>query len=258
MSRSFQRQEQLQRDVHVWPPRSLPRLGYAVSSVIHAVGCNRIVKMHSQMSVTNTQPMDSEARVARTRSNRHPAARRRGFLRTAVGAGAAIALGGAGTVARAASSMPTSQEERRLSLINDHTWERLDIVYWTHGMYIDESLSSINHLMRDHRANTATVMDVNLLDDLHQLSALFSTKEPLHILSGYRTPETNAQLRLHREGVAKYSLHMEGRAADIYIPGIDTRVVQEAALSLKAGGVGFYGKHGFVHMDTGGVRHWKG
>ncbi len=179
---------------------------------------------------------------------------RRGFLRRALGAGAAVAMAASGTAAY--GSVPAAESERGLSLINDHTWERLDIVYWTHGMYIDESLDAINHLMRDHRANTATVMDTNLLDNLHKLAAKFDTKEPLHLLSGYRTPETNAKLRLRSPGVAKFSLHMEGRAADIYIPGVETKQVQKAALSLRAGGVGYYGSHGFVHMDTGAVRSW--
>lgn len=213
--------------------------------------------MTSEKPNTETSPLSTSPNhvpASHLSGNLQVAPQRRNFLRKALGAGAALSLGG---TARLASASAGGKElERRLSLINDHTWERLDIVYWTHGMYIDESLDAINHLMRDHRENTATVMDRKLLDDLYHLSSLFSTREPLHILSGYRTPRTNARLRKRSSGVAKYSLHMEGRAADIYLPGIETRVIREAALSLQAGGVGYYASHGFVHMDTGRVRQW--
>ena len=100
-------------------------------------------------------------------------------------------------------------------------------------------------------------MDRVLFDSLSRLHASLDTDEPLHLLSGYRTPETNAKLRQRSKGVAKFSLHMEGRAADIYVPGVPTRTLQQAALSMQAGGVGYYGRSGFVHIDTGNVRHWE-
>ena len=177
---------------------------------------------------------------------------RRSFLAQSAGLSAAAATFVATTV-RASAHEP----DRRLRLINGHTWEKLDIVYWTHGVYIDESFEQINHLMRDHRANRELAIDRQLIDDLHRLSVSLDITDRIHILSGYRTPETNAKLRKRSSGVAKYSLHMEGRAADIHIPGISTKTLQQAALAMQAGGVGYYGKAGFVHVDTGRVRHWE-
>ncbi len=147
---------------------------------------------------------------------------------------------------------------RTLKLVNAHTWEKLDVVYWLDGEYVADSLVQINHLMRDHRANEATNMDLTLLDDLYRLYRLLDSKERIHVLSGYRTPETNAKLRKRSSGVAKYSLHMEGRALDMNLPGRSARDIQKAALSLKSGGVGYYGSSGFVHIDTGPIRNWRG
>lgn len=145
---------------------------------------------------------------------------------------------------------------RRLHVVNEHTSEDLEVVYYTHGIYIDENLKHLNYLMRDRRANVSKPIDPNVYDQLFALWLKFDTKEPVHVLSGYRTPETNAKLRQRSSGVAKYSLHMEGRAADFYIPGIPVHQLQKAAIDLKAGGVGLYSKSNFVHVDTGGIRHW--
>jgi len=145
---------------------------------------------------------------------------------------------------------------RRLHLINAHTWDDLDVVYYTHGTYIDENISQLNHLMRDRRENITKPIDPALYDQLLGLQHLLGTTEPVHVLSGYRTPETNAKLRRRSSGVAKFSFHMEGRAADIYIPGIPAKTIHEAALVLGAGGVGLYSNSNFVHMDTGPVRQW--
>lgn len=145
---------------------------------------------------------------------------------------------------------------RRLDLYSLHTNEKLNIVYFTHGMYIDENIQALNHLMRDRRANVATSMDRNLYDQLFLIQNAFDHTEPVHILSGYRTPETNAKLRRRSSGVAKNSLHIEGRAVDFYIPGVPVKEVRQAARELQAGGVGVYSKSGFVHVDTGAVRSW--
>ena len=145
---------------------------------------------------------------------------------------------------------------RRLHLVNEHTGDNFDVVYYTHGIFINENLSLLNSLMRDRRANEATQMDTTLYDQLFLLREKLGSDEPLHILSGYRTAATNAKLRRRSKGVAKYSLHMEGRAADIYIPGYSAKIIQEAALSMKAGGVGIYSRSNFVHIDTGTVRQW--
>ncbi len=146
--------------------------------------------------------------------------------------------------------------DRRLRLINAHTWEKLDLTYWKDGVYLDSALEKINTLMRDHRANESRQMDLDLLDYLHSLYKLIDTDERIHVLSGYRTAKTNAALRARSSGVAKYSLHMEGRAVDINIPTVPTKTVREAAISLKSGGVGYYRASGFVHIDTGAVRYW--
>ncbi len=187
---------------------------------------------------------------------------RRNFLRVGGGVvgGTLLAAQLPTSVAHATTALPfdlSQQPDRRLRLANAHTWEKLDIVYWTRGVYIDESLDEINHLMRDHRADVATKMDIKLLDNLHAICEKLGTENRVHILSGYRTPETNAKLRQRSKGVAKYSLHMEGRAVDVNIPGIKAQRIQEAALGLQAGGVGYYKSSGFVHIDTGRVRHWE-
>ena len=149
-----------------------------------------------------------------------------------------------------------SMMNRRLHLVNSHTGDNVDVVYYTHGIFMNDNISKLNNLMRDRRANTATQMDTTLYDQLFLLRTLLDTDKPVHVLSGYRTPETNAKLRRRSKGVAKYSLHMEGRAADIYIPGIPIKTVQKTMLEMQAGGVGVYSKSNFVHIDTGQVRHW--
>ena len=145
---------------------------------------------------------------------------------------------------------------RRLHLVNEHTGDDVDVVYYTHGLYIYENLGRLNHLMRDRRANLATQMDTTLFNQLFLLQQALGTDEPVHVLSGYRTPETNAKLRRRSKGVAKYSLHMEGRAADIYVPGFSVKKIHEVASGFEAGGVGVYTRSNFVHVDTGEVRHW--
>lgn len=146
--------------------------------------------------------------------------------------------------------------ERRLNLYSLHTKEELNIVYFSQGAYIDANIQALNYLMRDRRANETTTMDVNLYDQLLLIQRNLGGEDPIHILSGYRTAETNAKLRRRSTGVAKNSLHMEGRAADFYIPGVPLRKLQKTALDLSAGGVGMYSNSSFIHVDTGMVRNW--
>ena len=168
------------------------------------------------------------------------------------------------TIAAAASlAMPPAfanlghLKERRLSFHNLHTGERVSTVYWSQGHYVEDGLAEINHVLRDFRTDQVIEMDPQLMDLLHQLRATVGvTKKPFEIISGYRSPDTNAMLRSKSSGVAKRSLHMEGKAADIRIPGLELGHLRQAALSLKAGGVGYYPKSGFVHVDTGRVRSW--
>jgi len=204
---------------------------------------------------------------------------RRRFLRSAVAIGAGVSLSGisqlqAGVSGAASGRVPLLEAKpasplrgelakmernsmRRLHLMNEHTGDDLDLVYYLNGIFINDNLSKLNFLMRDRRANIATQMDTTLYDILYSVKTVLGTDEPVHVLSGYRTPETNARLRKRSKRVAKFSLHMEGRAADIYIPGFSVRQVHEAAMSLKAGGVGLYAKSNFVHIDTGNVRYWQ-
>ncbi len=145
---------------------------------------------------------------------------------------------------------------RRLSLVNDHTGERFDSVYCVRGTYEPDRLQELRHVMRDHRAGLEHDIDPALIDLLARLHARLDTDEPFHLLSGYRSPATNARLRKRSSGVAKFSLHMEGRAADIHVPGVSTRTLREEAMALAAGGVGYYSRSGFVHVDTGQPRTW--
>ena len=156
-----------------------------------------------------------------------------------------------------ALTAPTYGPERKLRLINAHTWEKLDVVYWADGFYNQEGLQQINYLMRDHRANKQIDIDKKLINDLYDVYAMLKTDERIMVLSGYRTPETNAKLRKKSSAVALKSLHMEGRAVDIQIRGYRAKSVRDAALKLKRGGVGYYASSGFVHLDTGQIRSWE-
>ncbi len=146
--------------------------------------------------------------------------------------------------------------ERSLSLRNLHTGEMLSTTYWADGDYIADSLMDIEHLLRDHRTGEQHRIDPQLLDVLNSLNSKIGTEKPFHVISGYRSPKTNNMLHTRSNGVAKRSLHMEGKAIDIRIPGYDLRHLRRAALSLKAGGVGYYPSSNFVHVDTGRVRYW--
>ncbi|MDF0534442.1 DUF882 domain-containing protein [Shewanella sp. A32] len=157
--------------------------------------------------------------------------------------------------AKAMASRST-KGSRSLSLYNIHTGERQDGVYWVDGQYIGDTLSSFNYLLRDFRQDLEVPMDKRLFDYLHQLQSKLGTSEEVHVISGYRSPKTNAMLRSHSSGVAKKSYHMSGMAMDIAMPSVKLAHLRDAALSLKLGGVGYYPKSGFVHIDCGPVRHW--
>ncbi len=146
--------------------------------------------------------------------------------------------------------------ERSLDLYNTHTGERLKTVYWSGGRHLPEALSDINRILRDHRTEEIRPMDTGLLDVLHAIHHGACSGEPLHIISGYRSPITNAQLRDHSGGVARNSLHMEAKAADIRLPGCNLSELRSIAMSLKAGGVGYYPGSDFIHVDVGRVRYW--
>lgn len=150
----------------------------------------------------------------------------------------------------------SAKATRRMHLVNVHTGDDFDLIYFKNGKYLRDSIAQFNHLMRDRRANTATNMDTTLYDQLYLLRESMGTDQAIHVLSGYRTAETNAKLRRRSKRVAKYSLHMEGRAADIYVPGVSVRKLHKLAINLSAGGVGMYSSSNFIHLDTGPVRNW--
>jgi len=147
-------------------------------------------------------------------------------------------------------------DERKLAFFNTHTGDTLETVYWAGGKYLTNSLIQINHILRDHRTGDVIAIDPKLLDILYALNRKLGEKQPFHIISGYRSPKTNELLRKKSKGVASKSLHLKGKAVDIRLPGCGLRKLRNAALELQAGGVGYYGKSNFVHVDTGRVRHW--
>lgn len=158
------------------------------------------------------------------------------------------------TVAEARARVRIRQ--RMLRFYNLHTDESLKTVYWENGQYNPEELDRVNYILRDFRANEIKPIDPLLLDTLVGLQRRLGTSKPFQIVSGYRSPITNAMLHANSEGVATRSMHVEGKAIDICVPGRSTAQVRRAALSLHAGGVGFYPRTGFVHVDTGRVRWW--
>ena len=177
---------------------------------------------------------------------------RRGFLK--LGAAALVA---ASIPGKALANIATSPE-RTLSFYHLHTGEQLSATYWADGSYQQQGLAEIYNLMRDFRTGVVNPIDTQLLDLLHNLALKLDANKPFHVISGYRSPGTNAMLAKHSSGVAKHSLHMEGLAVDIRLPGRNLSSLHRAALSMKAGGVGYYPVSDFVHVDVGRVRRWNG
>lgn len=178
---------------------------------------------------------------------------RRHMLGMGAAAAASILVPG---VAWAGLRVLTGQAARSLAFYNLHTDERLKAIYWEKGHYIPEALAEINYLMRDFRANKIKPIEPALLDLLCALNHKLDTSKPFDLISGYRTPHTNAMLAAHSEGVALHSMHILGKAADIRVPGRSLAVLHRVALALRDGGVGYYPRSDFVHVDTGRVRHW--
>ena len=148
--------------------------------------------------------------------------------------------------------------EKALAFHNLHTGEKLRATYWANGRYLDEGMMLINEVLRDHRTNEAIDFSYELMDLLHAMQLQLGTKKPFHVVSGYRSPKTNAMLRRTSSGVAKRSFHMQGQAIDIRMPGASLQNVHKAALALRGGGVGYYPGSNFIHLDVGPVRHWRG
>ncbi|MFV8781218.1 DUF882 domain-containing protein [Microbulbifer sp. SA54] len=172
---------------------------------------------------------------------------RRRFLAVSAATAAAVSAGPA--LAKVGKS-------RTLKMRNLHTGERLSTAYWADGDYVGSGLKQFNRLLRDHRANEVTRMDPKLFDIVYKLKEKLNYNGEVEIISGYRSAKTNAKLRAAGRGVARRSYHTRGMALDIRMPGVPLSKLRQAALELKAGGVGYYPKSNFVHVDTGPVRRW--
>ncbi|MFO1182499.1 YcbK family protein [Ottowia sp.] len=184
---------------------------------------------------------------------------RRLFLGRSLGAAqvaaAAVLLPGA---ARALTTAPAAPSDvRALSFNHLHTSEHIALVYARGAQFVAPALTSLNHFLRDHYSGDVGVIDPELFNVLHQVRRVLGTEQPFDVISGYRSAHTNETLRTTRGGgVAKHSLHMDGKAIDVRLPGVALADLRDAAIELKLGGVGFYPRENFVHIDTGRVRTW--
>jgi len=180
---------------------------------------------------------------------------RRSFLRGLV-AGGSLAVA-QGWPVRAFASEGVDAP-RSLCLVNTHTGEELTTEFFRSGRYADDSLRSLNYLLRDYRTGDVAPIDPRLFDLLHDMARLADREPRFEVISGYRSPATNAMLNARSGGVAKHSLHMQGQAIDVRLAGYRTDHLRDLALSMSAGGVGYYRKSDFIHVDTGRVRSWAG
>lgn len=170
---------------------------------------------------------------------------------------AAWGLAGACVPGVAAAARPTHAAVRQISLHNLHTDERLTTAYWEHGSYVPAALAEIDTILRDHRTGEIRTMAPRLIDLVFALTARLGSRTPVQVISGYRSLVTNELLRSEDPlQVAGQSLHLCGEAVDLCFEDRSLRQVRDAAVSMRAGGVGHYPKSGFVHLDIGRVRRW--
>ena len=186
-----------------------------------------------------------------TETKRHA---RRDLL--ALGAAAVAGLIAAPLFPAPAIALPSAKYKRALAFRNLRTGDSLSLVYWAEGRYLPDAMQRIVHVMRDGRTDETHAIDHRLIDLMARLRSTLRSGEPLQIVCGYRSPETNEMLHETTEGVAANSLHMVGEAVDLRVHGRALSAVRRAALSLKAGGVGYYPHSNFVHIDVGPVRRW--
>jgi uncharacterized protein YcbK (DUF882 family) len=178
---------------------------------------------------------------------------RRGFLAAAATGAAAFASTVLLPDFAFAKALPGT---RSLAFRSLHTGEEVGATYFRDGRLQAEGVNLLNHVLRDWRSGEVWQMDPQLFDLLYALRQRMDSKEPFELISGYRSPQSNAQLAANSGGVAKRSLHMQGKAVDIRLPERDLKALHKASLAMQAGGVGLYSKSGFIHVDTGRVRHW--
>jgi len=183
---------------------------------------------------------------------------RRRVLQLSGAAVAMTAAGGWSRPARAAHPKPRATGAKRLSLVNVHTSEKLDLEYFRGGEYVPASLAAIQVFLRDYRNGEQHAIDRQLLDYLFDVAGQLRVDPVFSVISGYRSPQTNEKLRERSAGVARHSLHLEGRAIDVRLAGVDCADLAACALGMTRGGVGYYRKSDFVHLDTGPFRTWKG
>ena len=183
----------------------------------------------------------------------HPCLQRRRLLQTMAGGAALLAMPGL-----ASASIRSGAPARSLSFAHTHTGESLSLVYKVGDSYLPDAMARLSYLMRDFRTGDIHPIDPSLLDILWRVQSSLNVDGPFQIISAYRSPGTNSMLRGRsaHTGVAKNSMHLSGQAIDIRLPGVALPDVRDAALDLKAGGVGYYPDSGFVHVDTGRVRRW--
>ncbi|MGL4855518.1 MAG: DUF882 domain-containing protein [Plesiomonas sp.] len=153
------------------------------------------------------------------------------------------------------ASLSTSKP-KVLTLSNINTGEKVKAEFFDGKNYVSEELTRLNFLLRDYRANQVTKIDKKLFEQLYRVQLMLGTKGEIQLISGYRSPKTNKNLRQRSSGVAKHSYHTLARAVDFRIEGASLSHVRKAALKMRAGGVGYYPKSNFVHIDTGPVRTW--
>ncbi|WP_353402043.1 YcbK family protein [Pseudophaeobacter arcticus] len=178
--------------------------------------------------------------------------------RALLGAFAATTVAAAPTFSKAAGFLRGGGDIRRIRMFSGRTGERLDMIYWIDGDYIKDAVKEINYFMRDWRTDQVKSMDLRTIDIMAASHNLLDISEPYLMLSGYRSPQTNAMLRRRSRGVAKNSLHMRGQAADLRLASRSVTQMANAAKACHAGGVGKYRGSNFVHMDCGVVRSWNG
>ena len=178
--------------------------------------------------------------------------------RALLGAFAATTLAAAPTYSKAAGFLRGGGDIRRIRLYSGRTGERIDMIYWIDGDYIKDAVKEVNYFMRDWRNDQIKSIDLRTIDIMAASHNLLDVNEPYMMLSGYRSPQTNAMLRRRSRGVAKNSLHMKGEAADLRLASRSVHQMARAAMSCRAGGVGKYSGSNFVHMDCGVVRNWGG
>lgn len=181
-----------------------------------------------------------------------PIYHRRDFLKIGLG----ILAGSALPLDALAAALKRIDAPRALAFYNIHTDERIELCYFDQGAYCPQALEQINYILRDFRTGEVTPIDTDLLDLLYAVKCRIHPRDSFSVISGYRSPETNEKLRRHTRGVAKKSFHTRGKAIDIRIPGYDTARLRNLCVRIKAGGVGYYPKSDFVHLDVGPVRAW--